>query len=125
MKLWDITNSISEKKYIEDSDEFESVYTQYQINHYFSMFIDCIFIINEVNKMGKLTNRQHYDFLYNIIRKQKRYGYIKKDKPLKKEIEELMYISEVYNTGLRETREIDKLLTEEQKEYLQNIKGTK
>lgn len=118
MNIWDITNSISYKKYLEESEEFDKVYNQYIINLFFSMFPDTIAIVNEVNGMQNLSNRMHYDFLYNFVRKNKRYGYQKKTKE-----EDLSYIAEAYSVGKTEAEEIEKLLTEEQKNIIKSLKG--
>lgn len=118
--IWDITNSISNKVYLEESEEFNKLYNQYVINLFFSMFPDTIAIVNEVNGMKNLSNRMHYDFLFYFIRKNKRYGYQKKTKG-----EDLNYIAEAYSVGKTEAEEIDKLLTEEQKEIIKNLKGGK
>lgn len=118
MNIWDITNSISNKTYLEESEDFDKIYSQYMINLYFSMFPDTIAIVNEVNSMIDLTNRMHYDFLYNFVRKNKRFGYQKKTKE-----EDLRYIADVYSVGKTEAEEINKLLTEEQKEIIKGLKG--
>lgn len=120
MTIWDITNSISNKTYLEETEEFYKLYNQYIINLYFSMFPDTIHIVNELNKMQNITNRMHYDFLYNFVRKNKRFGYHKKTKE-----EDLSYIAEVFSVGKIEAQEIEKLLNDEQKEVIKNIKGGK
>ena len=118
--ICDITNSISNKNYLEPSEEFSKIYSQYRINLVFSMFPDTIAIVNEVNSMPNLSDRMHYDFLFHFIRKNKRFGYHKKT-----ETEDTKYIAEAYSVGKTEAEEINKLLTDEQKEIIKNLKGGK
>ncbi len=62
-------NAIFDGTEIEIDDK---AYNQYIINKGLSFHKDCIFLVNEINALPGITNKQHYDFYKYAIRKYKR-----------------------------------------------------
>lgn len=52
----------------------DKVYNQFLINRAFSLHIDTIAIVNEINKYGKISNQMHFDFLRYMITPRKRFS---------------------------------------------------
>lgn len=114
--LFDYINSINSKEYIftEDAD-----YTSFVVGTAFSYFPDTVFIANEINKYQNVDKKQHYDFLYHMIRKGKRYSKWHK----KSKSEDVKLISEYYNISEREAELYVKLMTDEQIKKLETMHG--
>jgi Bacteriophage clamp loader A subunit len=72
MSPFDYVNSINSKKYIWDESS-NSEYTQFIINRSFSYFNDTIGLAEILNRRS-VTNKMHYDFLYNSVSKGKRFS---------------------------------------------------
>ena len=117
--LFDYVNSINNKNYIFNEETYNKKnYAQYVINTAFSYFPDTVLYANEMNKY-KVSDRQHYDFLYHTIRKYKRFSkWHKKPKE-----EELKLISDYYNVSLREAKEMRTILTDYEMEKIAMSKG--
>jgi len=113
---WDIINSIGQKKgHIKTEDDMPSnkEYVQRNINLYFSNFVNSIMLANEANQLQGLTNKQHYDFLYNTIAKAERW--FRRDKAEKEYGEEhIKALCMACGCNPRKMRHIMKVLTEEQ-----------
>lgn len=118
---WDFVNSIGQKKGHSDASEEDfkdnKEYKQRNINLHFSQFANSINLANEANQMQGLTNKQHYDFLYNTIAKADRF--FRKDK-VEKEYSEDDFKALCTACGCtpRKMRHIMKVLTEEQIEHI-------
>ena len=113
---WRYENSIINGKKI----EIDSDYDQWRINSILSKHKDTIFYVNEINKY-KVTDQMHYDYLYNSIRKYKRYSKaISKEEKKKKEQETALIslISEYYKYNTLRAKEALKVLSPEQIEYI-------
>lgn len=86
MNLFDYLNAINYTKedVIRDSDNpelAEKLYQPYVVNRGLSYFIDTIYAANEVNRYHHIDNQMQFDFLINIIRKNKRYSKWYKPQP--------------------------------------------
>ena len=69
--IWDIVKAISEGT-IEVFDE--KVYNSFIVTMALGRYSDLVLIAQEVNARPNLTKRQHFDFLFNIVRKKKRFA---------------------------------------------------
>jgi len=83
---FDYLNAINYTKedVIRDSDNpelAEKLYQPYVVNRGLSYFIDTIYAANEVNRYHDIDNQMQFDFLINIIRKNKRYSKWYKSQP--------------------------------------------
>ena len=69
--IWDIVKSISE-----GTEEVfdEEIYNPFIVTMALGQHADLVLTANEVNQRSNLTKRQHYDFLFNLVRKKKRFS---------------------------------------------------
>ena len=117
MTPFDFINAVShtKKDLITESDnpEFaESLYAKqsWVINRGLSLFSDTILYANEMNRLHGLDGRPQFSFLLNSLRPRKRY-----EKWLKQEkIEEVDIVSEYFGYSKSKSKDIIKLLTDEQ-----------
>jgi len=88
----------------------ESVYKPFIVNKTLSNFSDTIMHANEMNRRYHIPVKYQYEYLFNCIRKRKRFAkWLKKEKD-----EELAPIMEYYGISYRKAKEYVKLLTKEQ-----------
>lgn len=71
MGLFDYINSINDKKYSPPND-IDKDYNIFMVNRFFMHFPDTVFIANELNSR-EMSNKMHYDFLYHVVSKKKRF----------------------------------------------------
>jgi hypothetical protein len=120
MSPFDILNTItySKKRLIDDSNE--KLYNAYQINKGLSYFKDTIFIAQEMNMNYHLDNLLQHDYLFNTVRKQKRYA-----KWVKKDIDDDLEAVRIYfNYGYQKAKEAYSILSKDQIEYIkEKVKG--
>jgi len=69
--IWDIVKSISEGN---EEVYDEEVYNPFIVAMALGQHADLVLTANEVNQRPNLTKRQHYDFLFNLVRKKKRFS---------------------------------------------------
>jgi len=69
--LFDYINSINDKKYSPPND-IDKDYNIFMVNRFFMHFPDTVFIANELNSR-EMSNKMHYDFLYHVVSKKKRF----------------------------------------------------
>jgi len=115
MNLFDYLNSINfdKKNIIRESDNLElaeKLYTPFVVNKGLSLFIDTIYLANEMNRRPHCDKLMQYEFLINSVRKKKRYSkWYKSQKD-----DDLDAIREYYDYSYDKARQIADLLTEEQ-----------
>ena len=109
MSPFDYIKDISEgKKYILAEDDGE--YIPFIINKAFSLYPDTIMLANEANQLASLDKRLQHDFLFNSIKKRKRWAkWPKKDKN-----EDLALIIEFYKYSIEKARSVLPLLNADQ-----------
>lgn len=110
-------NLINEKKQI----EIDGDYSQWRTNSVLCNHRDLIYFVNEVNVNHNITDRMHYDYLYNSIRKQKRWykAETKEEKKAREKKEELItLVSQYYKYNVVRAKEVLKVLTPEQIEKI-------
>lgn len=91
--------------YKTDVQDF-SGYNQYLINKYFSFFSDTILIISELNKSKNLSNENHFNILYSMVPKGKRYSkWLKEDNEKQSKM-----IGEFYNINKNKCQDFIKIV---------------
>jgi hypothetical protein len=108
MSVMDILSNISSSD--TTMEYHESDYKQRVINKGLSYFIDSILYVNEVNQRHYLTNKQHYDYLFNSLRKKKRFSKWHKKTP----IDNVDLVMQSYKYNQTKAEEAIKLLSDEQ-----------
>lgn len=118
---WEYENSINSGKEPIDMDgELEFKYSQWRTNSSLSNHSDTIQAVNIMNMNHHLSNKLHYEFLYNVIRKKKRYGKKKteedreQERLLKEQTEKIHLIQQFYKYNVVRAREALSILTPEQ-----------
>lgn len=75
MSPFDYLKSINEKNVEFKADASLDGYNQYIINTALSYHIDTVLQVNQLNTLGIIIpDRQHYDYLFNTVRKRRRYA---------------------------------------------------
>lgn len=96
----------------------EKDYPAFMINRGLSLFVDTIMPANQMNMSYILDRKIQYEYLLAAVRKRKRYSKWPK-KIIDSEIIEL--IQRDFDCSVKRAIEIDKLLTEEDKEKLREL----
>jgi hypothetical protein len=115
MNPFDYINAINQSKENlmvgSDNDELaEKVYDPYITNRGLSFFADTILYANEMNRLCLLDKKPQFSYLLNSVRPRKRWSkWLKKEK-----IEEVDIISEYFGYSKSKSKDIIKLLTDEQ-----------
>ena len=120
---WRFENSITNGK---TSVEVDGDYSQWRTNTILSNFKDTILYANEVNINSHITDQMHYDYLFNSIRKSKRWNKAEtKEEKKQRERQEYLIslVSEHYKYNTSRSKEVLKLLTPEQIEKIKIEKG--
>jgi len=95
MNPFDIVEDISStKKGIIDASN-EKAYNSYMVNKAFSYFPDTLSYAQDMNINHHLDNKIQYDYMFNVIRKRKRYS--KWSKPKKDQDIEMICLRYNYN----------------------------
>ena len=121
---WRYENSINSGKEQLKLNEQEFKYNQWRTNSSLSNYVDTLLYVNEMNMYHFITNQMHYDYLFNSVRKTKRYGKKKteKDKQLERQIKEenekISLIQEYYKYNRTKSKEILNVLSDEQLNYI-------
>jgi len=77
---WRYENNINSGKELIDLDtEQEFKYNKWRTNSSLSMHRDTIDVAQKMNLNHHISDKMHYHFLFNSVRKQKRYGKKKTD----------------------------------------------
>lgn len=107
LTFFDIVTNICSSKTKLEWDDISQVYNPYMINKALSNMRDTVLIANEANQHYNLTKEMHYDFLFNIISKKKRYGKWNKQMDDKDAISLIM---EYYNYSYSKAKEVQDLV---------------
>ena len=117
VKPFDYVNDINYgKKNIMIDDIAEKNYNAFIVNRALSYFNDTVLYANEMNIHHSLDAKLQYDFLINIVRKQKRWS--KWIKP--NEVTNLELIKEYYGYSNEKAKSVLSLLNDEQIQELKN-----
>ena len=115
MKLFDVVKNISAQN--EPVDLTGSEYDVYIINKAFSMFIDTVLHANEMNMRSDVSQKQHYGYLFNSVRKKKRFT----PWPKNNSTDDENLVSKIYKYNQHKTKQVMKLLSEEQLNMLREM----
>lgn len=98
----------------------EKAYPAFFINRGVSQHIDCILQANELNAMGGVDNKLHYDYLFHTLRKRKRQrgAWAKK-----KDSELITAIAFHFKVNMRRAAVYAELMSAEDKEWLLTKEG--
>jgi len=115
MNPFDYLNAINHGKndVIRDSDNpelAEKLYSPYLINRGLSYFIDTIYAANEMNVHHDIDPLLQFDFLINIVRKNKRYSKWYKPQP----DDDVSTVMQYYDYSQDKARQVVDLLTKDQ-----------
>lgn len=122
MTPFDFLNSISyTKEDLIKNESDEKEYNPWMINRGLSHFPDTVLHANQMNMNYHLPNRAQYRYLLNSISKKKRFS----KWPKAEKNEDIEMISEYYQINVLRAKEIDKLLSKEQKDVIRShmVKG--
>ncbi|CAB4182113.1 clamp loader small subunit [uncultured Caudovirales phage] len=110
MNPFDVINDISLKKAGLITGDNEKDYNPFLTNRGLSYFPDTIFHAQEMNKLHHLDKKLQYDYLFNSIRKSKRFSkWSKKDN-----IKDIDAIIEYFGYSRRRAEEVLNILDKEQ-----------
>jgi hypothetical protein len=122
---WRYENNINSGKELIDLDtEQEFKYNKWRTNSSLSMHRDTIDVAQKMNLNHHISDKMHYHFLFNSVRKQKRYGKKKTDadkkleKQLEQEVKTLSLIQEYYKYNIVRAKEAYKILSKDQIELI-------
>lgn len=117
MTPFNFLNSINNKtEYLMSCPELEEKdYVPYVVNRTLSYFPDTIFFANEMNLSHHIDKKLQYDFLYNVVRKRKRFS---KWASSEVECKYLDSIKNYYKVNNERAKEYSRLLSEEEKEMI-------
>lgn len=121
---WCYENSINTGKQPLDITSQEFKYEAWRTNSALSNHVDTLFYVNVMNTNHHVSNQMHYDYLFNSVRKAKRYGKKKteQDKKLerqaKEEQEKLNLIQDYYKYNTLKAKQALRVLTEEHLETI-------
>jgi len=117
MNPFDFVNSINDKtgNKIDRDFDCEKQYVPFIVNRAFSQFPDTVMAANSMNAFPHLDKKLQYDFLYNSIKKRKRFSRWPK---AEWDEETLVMIVEYYDVSKFRAREYLSLMNEDDIEYL-------
>lgn len=115
MSLFDVIKNMSYGKEPVSLDGVD--YSSYVVNKAFSMFVDTVLHANEMNIRPDINKYQNYGYYFNAVRKKKRFSKWPKNKASDEEV----LVSKIYKYNQQKTKQVLKLLTEDQIETLKNV----
>lgn len=122
---WSYENNINSSRVLIDLDRTQEFkYNQWRTNLSLSNHSDTIDAAQKMNQNYHLSDKLHYHFLFNKVRKQKRYGKKKteEEKKLEKQIENeakiISLIQDYYKYNIVRAKETYKILTKDQIELI-------
>jgi hypothetical protein len=121
MTPFEIIDSINNtKKPLIVDDVSEKAYDAFMVNKGLSYFQDTVIFAQQMNINYHIDSKLQYDYLFNSIRKKKRYSkWFKKEKDA-----DIDAIKIYFNYGYRKAQEALTLLSKEQVEYIkEKVKG--
>lgn len=117
MNPFDFIKSINDKtgNMIDRDTDAEKAYVPFIVNRAFSQFADTVIPANTMNCMHHLDRKMQYDYLYNTLKKRKRFS--KWIKPEWDEESEHM-VAEYYKVSRIRAREYLSMMTEADRDDL-------
>lgn len=109
--VFDVINNIS---YNKDQSKDISDYNPFIVNKAFSLYPDTILISNEMNINHHLSKKMQHDYMFNMIRKRKRWS----QWPKKLNNDAIDTIARAYNCSIGKAIAINNLLSDQQRKQI-------
>ena len=104
----------------EDGEMWMKKYPSYIINRCLSGHVDCVLLVNEMNRWYGLDNDLQYSFYLNTLRKKRRFSpWQKKDK-----VEDFDLIKNYFKYSDEKARDALRILTKDQIELIRSKMNT-
>jgi hypothetical protein len=114
LKDWLNSINFNKQNLIEEDSTLIKEYPPFIINKCLSGHLDCLFFVNEMNKLHFLDKDMQYNFYLNILRKRKRFSpWIKKEK-----VSDLEFVKQYYGYSNEKASQVLKILSDEQIEFI-------
>jgi len=113
---FDYVNSINSKEWIV-SPSLEKEYIPFLVNRAFSFYPDTVLYANEMNKCPEIPQSAQYKYLFEAIRRKKRWG---SRWPKHPRAEDLKVIQKYYKYSPQKAKEALAILSQEQINILRN-----
>ena len=118
-QLFDYVKSINTKEehLFDEAPDAVSGYIPYHVLTAFSYFPDTVLFANVLNEYPDISKKMHYDYLFHTVSQRKRFA--KWVKPEKTDL--LDGIKKCYNCNETKAKEIRRILSDDQKEYIISV----
>ena len=114
LKDWLNSINLTKENLLEADPTSKKSYPPYIINRCLSGHLDCVLLVNEMNKYHFLDKDLQYSFYLNTVRKRKRFSpWLRKDK-----IEDLDYVKQYYGYSNEKALQVLKILSNEQINFI-------
>ena len=114
LKDWLNSINLTKENLLETDPTSKKSYPPYIINRCLSGHLDCVLLVNEMNKYHFIDKDLQYSFYLNTVRKRKRFSpWLRKDK-----IEDLDYVKQYYDYSNEKALQVLKILSNEQINFI-------
>ena len=114
LKDWLNSINLTKENLLENDPTSKKSYPPYIINRCLSGHLDCVLLVNEMNKYHFIDKDLQYSFYLNTVRKRKRFSpWLRKDK-----INDLDYVKKYYGYSNQKALQVLKILSHEQIDYI-------
>ena len=114
LKDWLNSINLTKENLLENDPTSKKSYPPYIINRCLSGHLDCVLLVNEMNKYHFIDKDLQYSFYLNTVRKRKRFSpWLRKDK-----IEDLDYVKQYYGYSNEKALQVLKILSHEQINFI-------
>ena len=114
LKDWLNSINLTKENLLENDTTSKKSYPPYIINRCLSGHLDCVLLVNEMNKYHFIDKDLQYSFYLNTVRKRKRFSpWLRKDK-----IEDLDYVKQYYGYSNEKALQVLKILSNEQINFI-------
>ena len=114
LKDWLNSINLTKENLLENDPTSKKSYPPYIINRCLSGHLDCVLLVNEMNKYHFIDKDLQYSFYLNTVRKRKRFSpWLRKDR-----IEDLDYVKKYYGYSNEKALQVLKILSNEQIHFI-------
>ena len=114
LKDWLNSINLTKENLLESDPTSKKSYPPYIINRCLSGHLDCVLLVNEMNKYHFIDKDLQYSFYLNTVRKRKRFSpWLRKDK-----INDLDYVKKYYGYSNQKALQVLKILSHEQINFI-------
>ena len=104
----------------EDGEMWMKKYPSYIVNRCLSGHVDCVLLVNEMNRWYGLDNDLQYSFYLNTLRKKRRFSPWQK----KEQVEDFDLIKKYFKYSDEKARDALRILTKDQIELIRSKMNT-